>query len=430
MTENNTLSSPIELLSIVDVIQRRIFFLLAFCVAGLISAYIFSKVVTPLYESAVVLYPSNSNSREKQLEDFSFGHEVQAERLMQLLSSNTMLDSLQARFDLAGHYGIDKSKVEWYDELLQMSRDRIQFHKNKYVSVTISVIDEDPRLCASIANEAARLVNVINADIVKNVARASLEVVEKEYKRRLGTVRSMDDSILDVAKLTVVAAESRMHDEVTAHQRRIVGLRDSLDRLRQEYNIYNFGDQINVLNEHLAEARANFLQENGILEELEKATTANDSLLQRHRSLRNGAQQRVKSFSTELMQLSSINRRYLALEGQLASETELLLNANESLQEYQMMADPNLESRKLNRLEESYRWDQLQTQELNAKYQRALGNYLDPVPAAIVVSEGKPSYKQIYPHTLVNLAIGGISSFCFGLLLFTYLDRRMVGAAA
>jgi capsular polysaccharide biosynthesis protein len=429
MSENHQQGKGIDFLPMLDLIKERFLALLAFAVAGALAAFIFSKVVTPLYESSVIMYPSNSNSREKQLEDFSFGHEIQAERLMQLLSSNTMLDSLEAKFHLAEHYQIDKTRPDWYDQLLTITRDRISFHKNKYVSVGISVVDADPEFCALVANDAARLVNVINADIVKNAARSSLEIIEKEYQRRLGRVHLMNDSIIGIENTTITETKSKLRDQVTGQQRRIQTLRDSLDNLRRIHNIYDFSYQINVLNEHLAEARANYLQESGILDVIEKNPNSPDSLIQIHRALRSGAKLRVDNFSTDLEKLSRINKRYLQLEGQLELETELNLSASEELQGYQTKIDPNLESRRINRLEDDYRWDQLQTQELNAKYQRALSNYLDPVPAAIVVSNGKASYKKIYPHTLVNLALGGFSAFFFGLLLFSFLDRRKGGVA-
>jgi capsular polysaccharide biosynthesis protein len=424
MPDHSPQGNKIDFLPILQIIRKRFLLLLCLVVVGLIAAYIFSKVVTPLYESSVAMYPSNSNSREKQLEDFSFGHEVQAERLLQLLSSNTLLDSLEAEFHLAEHYGIDQSRNDWYDELLQMYRERVSFHKNKYVSVGISVVDAEPEFSAKMANEAARLVNVINADIVKNSARASLEIVEKEYQRRLSRVNLMNDSIFGIEQSTVNEAQTKLRNQLLQHQSKLQGLRDSLDRIRKRFNIYDFGDQINVLNEHLAVAKANFLQEAGVLQVIENDVHTPDSLLLRHRAFRNGAKLRVDQFTEQLEQLTTVNNRYLSLESQVEIETELQMAASENLQEYQMMVDPSLNSRRINRLEDDYRWDQLQTQELMAKYQRALSNYLDPVPAAIVVSNGRASYKKIYPHTKVNLALGGFGGFFFGLLLFSIVDRK------
>lgn len=429
MSIHHPTHQPLDFLPILALMRRQFWALLAFAAGGVAVALLFSLTVTPLYESSVSMYPSNSNSREKQLEDFSFGHEVQAERLMQLLNSATLLDSLEARFHLASHYGIDKTRRDWYDRLLDQARQRITFHKNKYVSVSISVVDADPEFCAKVANEAARLVNVINADIVKSAARASLEIVEKEYQRRLGQVHAIEDSIQTMESTTLGQAQGKLRDQTLLHQARIQSLRDSLDRIRRQYNIYDFGYQINVLNEHLADARANYLQEVGILEILEKEASTPDSLLRRHRSLRNGAKLRMDNFSTELERLSDINKRYLQLEDLLAMETELQRKVTEQLQHYLTQIDPNLASRRINRLEDDYRWDQLQTQELHAKYQTALSNYLDPVPTAIVVSSGRPSYKKIYPHTQVNLALGGLGGFFFGMLFLTFLDRRKGGAA-
>ncbi|MFN8394980.1 MAG: hypothetical protein U0176_10060 [Bacteroidia bacterium] len=348
---------------------------------------------------------------------------------MQLLNSNTLLDSLEERFNLCEHYGIDKTQRDWYDRLYTVYRDRVTFHKNKYVSVSISVVDDKPEFCSEMANEAARLVNVINADIVKNAARASLEVVEREYKRRLGIVKQLNDSIQGLESSTVNQAQTKLAGIASGHYNRLQHLRDSLERLRMQYNVQDFAYQINVLNEHLAEARANYLQETGILEVMAAEKTVSDSVISRHKSLQTGAKLRMEAFQVELTKLSSVSRKYNALEQQIELEMSMTEEANQSLQSYQSMIDPNLESRKLGRMEEDFRWDQLQTQELNEKYQRALSNYLDPVPAAIVVSSGRTSYKKIYPHTLVNLALGTIGGLFFGVLLFSFLDRKRGGRA-
>lgn len=426
-TSNNV--SPISFLPVLEIIKRRYLYLLALAAVGLVSAYIFSILVTPLYESSVSMYPSNSNSREKQLEEFSFGHEIHAERLMQLLTSNIILDSLEANLHMAAHYNIDKSQPDWYDHLLRITHDRIFISKNKYVSVGISVVDADPVFCATVANEMARLVNVVNATIVKEAARANLDVVEKEYARRRRQVLSMNDSIMGVENSTADATLSRFRNQASAHQARVQTLRDSLDRLRQQYNIFDFGYQINVLNEKLSLAKDNYLQETGMLDVFQKDAKVPDSLISKHLAMQAGAKLRYDSFAIELDRLSRINKRYNDLEYQLEMEASLQSSALEGLQDYEMMVDPNLESRRINRMENDYHWDQLQTQELSAKYQKALSNYLDPVPAAIVVSAGKVSHQKIYPHTLVNLALGGFGAFFFGILLFSILDRRKGGLA-
>lgn len=410
-----------------DILRRRWWWLLGLAVCGAIAALIFSKLVTPLYESSVVMYPSNSSSREKQLEEFSFGHEVQAERLMQLLISNTMLDSLEAHFHLADHYGFDKNQADWYDRLLEITHERFTFHKNKYVSVGISIVDADPEFCADVANEMARLLNVINADIVKSAALASLQVVEKEYERRMSNVGAISDSIIGIENATVFTAKAKLQEEVARHQSRIRTLQDSLDKIRRLFNVYEIGDQIQVLNHQLAEATANLLQETGVLEIIEQDPHAPDSMRMRHLALKNGAKMRADRFRDELVRLSAISSRYSALEHQLEEESELRLAANEELLKYDVMVDPSLESRRINRLEDHFKWDQMQSQELKERYQRAMNNYLDPAPAAIVVSEGKASHRKIYPHTLVNIALGTFGGLFFGLLLFSYLDRDRSG---
>ena len=56
MSENNKTGKSIDFLPMMDLIARRYLELIAFAAAGLLTAFIFSKVVTPLYESSVIMY--------------------------------------------------------------------------------------------------------------------------------------------------------------------------------------------------------------------------------------------------------------------------------------------------------------------------------------------------------------------------------------
>jgi capsular polysaccharide biosynthesis protein len=371
------------------------------------------------------MYPSSSNSRSKQLEEFSFGYEIHAERLMQLLSSNILLDSLDRRFDLVGHYGIDRGDRDWYDKFSSMANAQITFHKTRFVSVVVSVLDESPEMAAQVANSAAELVNKINANIIKEGAKASLEAVEQEFLERRKVLGGMGDSIQGLVSGGRDQLLERLRIQVRTHQENVAKLSKQINAIRTQHQVFDLDAQIAVINQELAVAEANYQQESGAVDAYEALGGAsNDTLLLKLKSRQKGAQRRIEFFQGQLNQLMTDNGDYINLKQQLSLAQSLLEQANKQMQDLQF--DPELKSNNIGvkALESDYAFEQMQVQALREQYQNALANYLDPVPMAYVISEARPSHKKVYPYTKVNIALGGLAFFSFGLILMVWLEIR------
>ncbi|MEY4461221.1 MAG: hypothetical protein RL429_1210, partial [Bacteroidota bacterium] len=135
-----------------------------------VAAAIFSGpwFITPLYESSVVVFPSTTNSASKALlpqntyqdQDFlEFGAEEQAEQLLQVLSSDAIFDTVTARFNLIEHYGLDPASKTLRTDLHEEFSDKISFERTQFMSVRISVLDEDPKMAADMANAIVDLLD-------------------------------------------------------------------------------------------------------------------------------------------------------------------------------------------------------------------------------------------------------------------------------
>ena len=268
------------------------------------------------------------------------------------------------------------------------------------------------------------MVNKINPNIVKEGAQKSLEAVRVEFDRRKNESLGMNDSILGLRNNVTGIAASKLKSEIGMHENRISTLRKQLDEIRQQHGIFDFGYQINVLNEQLAEAQSNFLQEEGKLRVVERAEGLDDSIVVMIRANFNGAQQRKMYFEQQLASLLKVNQRYSAISGELESELELQRNTRSELQQIDFSVEPDLKTNRIKAMEQDFEFDQLQLRSLREQYQTALSNLLDPVPMAYVISPARPSYRKIYPYTIVNTLIGGISSALFGLFLLAYLEKR------
>lgn len=430
MSQSNTSGNSVELLPLIETLWPWRYILIGVTVVAAVATFGLTKLVTPLYEAHTVLYPSNTSSRGKQLEDFSFGFEIHSERLIQLLNSNRIMDSLAVRFNLPAHYEIDTQKPDGQDRYLRTAHENIQFHKTRYSSVVISVIDKDPELAAKLANEVARLVNVVNSDIVKASAQEALQTVQEEYRTRLGTISEMDDSITTIQVSNASLAFGKVEGQIQKHNETITTVRTELDRLRKAYKIYDYSDQVNVLNEQLADARSLYLQESGNLEVLETDKYTPDSIRIRSKARQSGAKMRVDYFQAQLDSLTAINERYTHLTEVLEKERKLKLEAELELERLQHDVEPRVHTRGLQSMERNYDWDHVQMQEIKRKYQNALANYVDPAPIAYVINYARPSYRKVHPNTMLNMAMGTIGTLLFAIFLILFTERIRNGGKA
>jgi tyrosine-protein kinase Etk/Wzc len=99
-----------ELISFLWSKRKALLLITAIAFVGSIAVSLF---MTPYYMSRAVVFPTksnsvdfNSNSRNSVVE---FGDESDAERLLQVLISPEIRDSLTEKFDLYAHYEIDST---------------------------------------------------------------------------------------------------------------------------------------------------------------------------------------------------------------------------------------------------------------------------------------------------------------------------------
>jgi uncharacterized protein involved in exopolysaccharide biosynthesis len=111
----------------------------------------------------------------------------------------------------------------------------------------------------------------------------------------------------------------------------------------------------------------------------------------------------------------------------LAEENTLLQETLTKLEEMRNTVEPQVETRRLESLEAEYDWDQVQTRELKRKYQQALSNYLDPAPAAYVITRARPSYLKVFPKTMLSLVLATLGSVFMAFVVLLFAERLREG---
>ncbi len=187
-------------------------------VAAFIVSSIVSLTIQEKYKSTVILFPATTNSISKALltennvkqEDvLQFGEEEEAEQMLQILNSDEIRTKICEKYNLMAHYEIDSTdkfkRTKLYDEF----QSNITFKRTEYMSVKIEVMDKDPILASTIANNIAELHDSTKIRIQRERAHKALEIVEREYREKQNDVKAMLDSIKVINSMGIYDYESQ-----------------------------------------------------------------------------------------------------------------------------------------------------------------------------------------------------------------------------
>ncbi|HSN50054.1 MAG TPA: Wzz/FepE/Etk N-terminal domain-containing protein [Bacteroidales bacterium] len=177
--------------NILNILFRWKYHLIIIVVAAIILATFFSSAIfiTPLYKSTALVYPSNVAP---------YSDESQTEQMMQILQSKDIRDSIINKFDLPGHYGVDRNYEYYSSTILWEYGKKIKVAKTPYEAIEIDVWDKDPAFACNIVNE---ILNQYNFKVRGLQKEKFLEVVNNyrtvaDYKKKeLDSLQSMANEL-------------------------------------------------------------------------------------------------------------------------------------------------------------------------------------------------------------------------------------------
>jgi uncharacterized protein involved in exopolysaccharide biosynthesis len=168
----------VEFLSVVEANYRLV---LIFVACSCLAAAVVTFFIPKQYTSSAVVFPTESNSLEDVIRNPQFGYDVEADRLIQLLQSRMVRDSIVRKFGLVQYYQMDTTAQDWDYKLARKFRRDITFTKTEFMSVIISARTKDPELSAKIANEIIRLIGTVREKLLKSNVFVALASLQKEY---------------------------------------------------------------------------------------------------------------------------------------------------------------------------------------------------------------------------------------------------------
>ncbi len=214
MIKKLTEDPDFESKNIIDFVYnwRKVFIIIA--ISSVFLSYIFSSpfFITPKFKSTVVLIPTSTNSSGRALISdnyiekeniLNFGEEEQVEQLLQVLNSNEIKMAIMEKYNLMEHYDIDTTSRFKYSRLYEEYSSNIHYTKTEFMAVEIEVLDKDPFISASIANDIASFLDSTFNRMKKERALQALIVVEKQLKFQEEHIQSREDSLFKIRALGI-----------------------------------------------------------------------------------------------------------------------------------------------------------------------------------------------------------------------------------
>jgi uncharacterized protein involved in exopolysaccharide biosynthesis len=175
--------------------------LLITCIVSVILSGAISFTIAPLFRSVLVLYPTTNVVESQTLLGIQssatslFGDETATEKVLQILKSDYIKNYLVKKYDLINHYGIGENAKYKYTLLNTRMNKYIISRKTQYNSIEISVLDNDPVIASTMANDIARQIDTVFNQIVKDAGKKTFIGIYNSYNEQLGRVRSLEDSL-------------------------------------------------------------------------------------------------------------------------------------------------------------------------------------------------------------------------------------------
>ncbi len=218
-------------------------------IVAFIVSIIVSLQITPRFRSTVTMFPAASVSVSKNLVEtnvitsdtkdiLTFGEDEEAERLLQILYSDQVRDHVIEKFNLMQHYKIDTSNKYPYTQLLNKYKSNVKFRRTEFLSIEISVLDEDAQMAADIANEIASYIDSVFYNIKYSRAQEAFKIVEKEYNDSKSLIAQLTDSLKIIRSYGVNDYESQSEGLNKAYAEALgAGRTEIVKTLKQQMDI-------------------------------------------------------------------------------------------------------------------------------------------------------------------------------------------------
>lgn len=236
--------------------NRKLYIVIA--LIAIVGGVAVSAIMKPRYNSFAILFPAQNQSIESVVDNPVFGYDIEADRLLQVLYSEEVLDSCAAKFDLYNVMQVDPNGSTARDQLKEKFHQAVSFSRSQYVSIVISATTIDPQMSADMVNYIISLSDGIRNRLYKKNLAIVYQSLEKEYIERQNYLDLLTDSVTALRAETNIEVLTTMNNQVVLKDNNIASAKEQTN-LERTLNNYMFEQsRLNDLAERYRRAKTQY----------------------------------------------------------------------------------------------------------------------------------------------------------------------------
>lgn len=360
------------------------------------------------YRASVKLYPTNPKNDADILDFQEFGYDVDADRFMEVLRSNRIRDSLIDQFGLIEHYNIDTTRATWRQQLRNQYQQNITLDRTKFMSVTVTVKDQDPQVAAEMANALVAYGDQLKARLLKQNVRRLLNSIEQQYRSKQREVDSLMAGLQQEKQQSADEAVRRLRRKIEQKANEINDLQAALTATRKDGQVFDFPARIKRLRERLSAASAKKRQAQAELEVYQQQLPPDDTMRLKAEAKTQGYAQSKQVYQQKLKPLLPHQQRYRELQNAMTFQLNLLNDFRKRIHNITAAYESSAPSTRLRRKRKAFEAELNRLNAVKTKYEKALQEYRKPIAKSYVLSPAEADPRPVAPRPALAAVVSGV----------------------
>ena len=204
----NVMDNNFNNLSLVQLVLKWKWHIIIITVAAAICGAVFSSsaFITPLYKSEAVAYPANISP---------YSDESETEQMLQIINSQSIMDSIVEKYDLWSDYEIDRNDHFAKTYMINEYQSKIKISKTPYEAVSITVSDKDPFVACNIAKDILKFYDRKVHDLHTQKAGEVVAMYERQLRLKQHDIDSLKQKMTEIGTQYGITDFSGVSREVT-----------------------------------------------------------------------------------------------------------------------------------------------------------------------------------------------------------------------
>ena len=173
-------------------------------ILGAIVSVVVSLMLPNYFKATSVLFPTTFISpststlhvnTNQETDPLLIGDEDDLEKMIQLLKSDFITNSIIQKYNLIEHYELSANDPHLNNKLHKTYEGNVTFNKTPYQGVIVSVVDIEPQLAADMANDIANLYDTLVFNMQKQRSEEIYEMAKNAYEKEEAYIQMLEDSL-------------------------------------------------------------------------------------------------------------------------------------------------------------------------------------------------------------------------------------------